>query len=153
MCQQQICPNNAIDVLHMPISSCVHMRQLCQHIYLISAPCNQQCHNKHYLHINDIYLWPNMPARFYIYFTLHINSTLLHIQEKQASQYVVTLAVICICTMHLATIFILYHLWPLFYPLFSSHILISVSMPITIENTQMSIMPMKYWQPQLFYIW
>ena len=48
MCQKQICPCNATYMLHMPISSCADIRQLCQYIYLISAYQNQKCHHKHW---------------------------------------------------------------------------------------------------------
>ena len=46
LCQQQICPLNTKCMLHMPISSCADIRQLCQYICLIQTWCNQQCYYK-----------------------------------------------------------------------------------------------------------
>ena len=68
------------------------MKVLCQYIYLIPTQCNQQCHDKHwftYISHKWQMLWSNMPATLHMYVPLHINSTLLHIQVKQASQYAV----------------------------------------------------------------
>ena len=45
---QQICPSNATYMQHMPISSCVDIRQLCQYINLIWTHCNQHCHHNHW---------------------------------------------------------------------------------------------------------
>ena len=56
--------------------------------------------------------------------------------------------------MHLATIFILYHQWPLKYSLFGRHILFSVLMPITLDTVKMCFNAYEVlcWQPQIFYI-
>ena len=34
ICQQQLCPSNATCILHMPITLCADMRQLCSYIYI-----------------------------------------------------------------------------------------------------------------------
>ena len=44
---------------NMPITSCAHMQQLCQHIHLIWTQCNQQCHQKHrYTYISHYWCMP-----------------------------------------------------------------------------------------------
>ena len=46
-------PLNATHMPHMPITSRVDIRQICQYIYLIRTHCNQQCEHKHwYTHIS-----------------------------------------------------------------------------------------------------
>ena len=66
MYQHWIWPLNAIDMPHMPITSCAHMRHLCQYIYFIWTQRNQQ----------------SPKALVYIYFTLltytHEQICLLH---------------------------------------------------------------------------
>ena len=53
MCQQLKFPSNVIYSQHMPISSCAHVTQLCQHIYLIWTHCkNNKTRN------NIIYTFP-----------------------------------------------------------------------------------------------
>ena len=41
---QQICPLNASYMPHMPICSCLDIRELCQYIYLMRTQCNQHYH-------------------------------------------------------------------------------------------------------------
>ena len=99
----------------------------------------QQCHRYAtysqlaHVHISDSYIYKLLILR-------------------QASQYTVSSAEICICTIHLATIFFLYHQWPHMYSLFGKHTLFSVFMSIALETVHMWIMPMKCWQSQIFYI-
>ena len=92
MCQQQICPPNAIHLPYMQISSCTHLRQLCQHKYLKQYQCNQQCHHMNwYAYISHYWHKPlNKYACHFAYvcvtallLSLHVDSTLLHIQVKQ----------------------------------------------------------------------
>ena len=33
----------ATQMLHMPITSCADMRELCSYVYLISTQCSEQC--------------------------------------------------------------------------------------------------------------
>ena len=47
-CQQQICPSNGIYMSHRQISLCVHIRHLCQYIYLISPNHNKVYQHKHW---------------------------------------------------------------------------------------------------------
>ena len=52
---------------------------------------------------------------------------------RQGSQLTMSSAVICICTMHLAYIFILCHLWLPMYSLFGRQVSFSLLMPITFK--------------------
>ena len=76
-------------IFHMYQLLHVHVRQLCQYIYLIWPQCSQYCHQEHwytYMSHNDIWPRTNMPATFYM---LHCtstigntNPTILHIASK-----------------------------------------------------------------------
>ena len=43
-----ICSSNATYKPHIPISSCAHVRHLCQYTCLIWTHCNQQCEQEHW---------------------------------------------------------------------------------------------------------
>ena len=95
-CQKLICSSNATFKLHMPVSSCAYLRQLCQYICLIWTHYNQQCDQKHWynpLHNIGICPWTNMPPKLHIYIalhyhcSLHIDHTLLHIQVQKTTNY------------------------------------------------------------------
>ena len=74
-CQKQICPSNATYKTHMPISSCVHMTQLCQYIYLIWTKSNQQCDQEHwYTYISNYW---HMSLNIYVSHMTHICPTAL----------------------------------------------------------------------------
>ena len=118
------------------------MRQLCQCIYLIWTQCNQQCHHKHwYTYIS--HHWHSTPSKYahYISYACPITPLLwstyrLYVtayKNKTSNLVALSSSVICICTMHLATIFICYHEWTLMFSLFGRRILFSFFMPITLE--------------------
>ena len=146
MCQQQICLSKyhkyAIDsqLNHVHIWD----NYVCIYTSFQLSAINNVTTSIHTFHINDICPRANMPATLHMYLPLHIKFTLLYIQVQQASQYTVSSAVICICTIHLVTIFISYHQWSLTYSLLGRYILLSVIMPITWKIVHTCI-PTKYW--------
>ena len=145
---QQVCSSNVIGMWHItdyfryPYETAMSVYTSYQ---LKAINSVTTCTGIHRFQINNTCSWANMPAKLCMYVPLHIKSALLHIQDKQASQYAVSPAVIFICTMHLATIFILYHQWPLMYSFFDRHISFSVIRPLTSETTYMCIIPIKCW--------
>ena len=73
--QKVICSSNITYKPHVPISSCAHMTQLCQYIYLILTQLNQQCDQEHrYTYMS--HYW-HMPLNKYACDIVHICPTAL----------------------------------------------------------------------------
>ena len=136
-----------------------HISQICQSLHVqmwdsyVSIYVSYKCTayqnvtritGIHTLHIISICLWTNMQATLYIcvlmhcYSSLHIDHTLFIKKPVGFSS-----SVICICTTHLATIFILSHLWPFMYFLFGIHISFSLIMKKKLLKSNIHVHPYK----------
>ena len=115
-CYNHICANNKY-VPQMPQICHMCTWDNCQYIYPIWTQCNQQCHNKHwYTYIS--HYW-HIPLSLYAYHITYISTTALlqSTYTLHTTAYVTTtnnqvdfeFTKYNICTMHLATTFILYH--------------------------------------------
>ena len=132
----------------------VHMRQLCQNIYIyMPTSISDWKHQflsdhwytshelnaiKHFttstgIHTFHFILLTYAPEQICLPYHIciyHCSTTVVYIEalhycicyQKQVTQWAFSLAVICRCTIHLATIFILYHQWPFMYYMFGRHI-------------------------------
>ena len=107
MCQQQTCTSNATYVQYMSISSCEHMRQLCQYIYHISTPHNQNVtanigiHKiSHYWHMPldkfSCHVTQVCPTALIMWSTYRVHIT-AHTSQKQQTATFIYLCYIYIC--------------------------------------------------------
>ena len=90
MCQQQMCPSNAVDMSHMATTSCAHKTALSDYIlHMVSMQSIIWPGSLVYLHFTLLtWPWTNMPTtlhkhvQLHFYYSLHIDPILLHTSIK-----------------------------------------------------------------------